>query len=311
MRRVDCLILDDVQFLAGKERTQEEFFHLFNALHETGRQIILTSDKYPARAAGRRRTSLQPLRMGTRRRHPARRRRNASRDPRAQSARGRARPADQRRVVRRGAVRRQHPRARGRADAARGLGVAQSLRDLARSSRASCWGIRRAAETEGALARGDRRRCHAPLSGCGPGDLQARRRTRKVADARQVAMYVMRHHAGASFPLIGDYLGGRDHSTVVHGCQASRTTTEPRIRDFARCSRRSPGVSAVDNHALRARLRVGQCTSTSAQTTTNGRLRRSKRTACTRRQPLQIHLVAPTYPQSCAINKQEQSIKSL
>src|SRR6185437_9214508 len=44
-RRVDVLILDDVQFLAGRERTQEEFFHTFNSLHSDGHQIVLTSDK--------------------------------------------------------------------------------------------------------------------------------------------------------------------------------------------------------------------------------------------------------------------------
>ncbi len=46
-RRVDVLILDDVQFLAGRERTQEEFFHTFNSLYEGHRQIVLTSDKFP------------------------------------------------------------------------------------------------------------------------------------------------------------------------------------------------------------------------------------------------------------------------
>ena len=51
-RRVDTLILDDVQFLAGRERTQEEFFHTFNALHAERHQIILTSDKMPREIPG-------------------------------------------------------------------------------------------------------------------------------------------------------------------------------------------------------------------------------------------------------------------
>ena len=69
-RDADVLLIDDVQFLASKAKTEEEFFHTFNALYETGRQLVLTCDRLPRQLIDRRGAPARALRVGARRRHP-------------------------------------------------------------------------------------------------------------------------------------------------------------------------------------------------------------------------------------------------
>ena len=70
-RSVDLLLIDDIQFLAQKERTQEEFFHTFNSLHESMKQIVIASDRPPKELPEIEDRPAQPLRVGLDRRHPA------------------------------------------------------------------------------------------------------------------------------------------------------------------------------------------------------------------------------------------------
>ena len=95
-RSIDVLLVDDVQFLANKERTQEEFFHTFNALYTSQKQIILSCDSSPQAHPDPAGTAAQPLRMGPDRRHRGARPGDQDRDP-APQGRGRGRPPSRRR----------------------------------------------------------------------------------------------------------------------------------------------------------------------------------------------------------------------
>lgn len=220
LRRVDVLIIDDVQFLTGRERTQEEFFHIFNALYENGRQIILTSDKFPNEIAGVEErlcnrfgwglvADIQSPDMETRVAILDRKSRQEGLELSIEVASLIAGSVDSNIRDLEGALTRisAHASLSGRlidralVEELLGNGKLGSNKpnvvtlDEVEKEVASHYGLR-------------------------VGDLRARRRTKKVAEARQIAMYLMRQKAGASYPVIGAHLGGRDHSTVIHACQS-------------------------------------------------------------------------------------------
>ncbi|RMD85962.1 MAG: chromosomal replication initiator protein DnaA [Candidatus Dadabacteria bacterium] len=218
MRRVDVLILDDVQCLAGRERTQEEFFHLFNALHDEGKQIVLTCDTFPNDIDGLEERLCNRFSWGLVAdiKPPDLETRIAIVERKAREE-GIKLPVDVATLI--------------------ATEIDSNVRDLeAALTRLSAWASIHRREITIDLARevlgsGRSQKPSRPTAeqvearvvshfGLKPGDLKARRRTKKLAEARHVAMYLMRNYAGMSFPAIGEYLGGRDHSTVIHGCQA-------------------------------------------------------------------------------------------
>ncbi len=217
-RHIDVLILDDVQFLAGKERTQEEFFHTFNSLYESHRQIVITSDKFPKEIPDledrlRNRfewgliADIQPPDMETR---------VAILQKKAEVE----------------AVMLPHEVAlfvasnidsnvRELEGSLTRLGAFASLTktpitvDLAKEVlQNTLKGFHREVTIENI------QKNVCDYFNIKLGDLKAKRRTKDIVLPRQVAMYLCRKYTSTSFPAIGYKFGGRDHSTVIH---ASKT----------------------------------------------------------------------------------------
>lgn len=212
-RMVDCLIIDDIQFLSGRERTQEEFFHTFDSLFQSGKQIVLTSDKMPRDVpglAGRLRTRFewglpadmqtpdQETKIAILQRKAAEKKLVLSRKVAAYLSR---QPESSVRVLE-GYLNRLMAVSRLR-------GVEADL-ELARQVVGPLVSERQVGVDEvlSAVA------AHFALK---VADLKGSRKTRDISHPRQVAMYLARRLTRSSFPQIGRAMGGKDHSTVVKG----------------------------------------------------------------------------------------------
>lgn len=215
----DMLLIDDIQFLGGKESTQDEFFHTFNALYDSHRQVIVTSDKFPKEIPGleeRLRSRLewgliadiQPPDFETR---IAILRKKAESDKIILSndvAMYLAREVKSNVRELEGALIRLNAFASLKQSAIT-LDLAQEiLKNIfpSRENRPLCTtdGIQKAVADYYQIQ----------LS-----ELKSHRRTKTLAYPRQVAMYLCKKHLKLSFPEIGQKFGGKDHTTVIHACR--------------------------------------------------------------------------------------------
>jgi chromosomal replication initiator protein len=218
-RTIDVLLIDDIQFLAGKEQTQEEFFHTFNALHENNKQIIISSDRPPkeiptledrlrSRFEWGLITDIQPPDLETR------------------IAILRKKANSERISIHNDVI---LYIANNIATNIRELEGA-FIRVIAYSSLTNRRiDVSLAEEAlKGILTRQDKPRLititriqqetadHFALR---TDEMKAKKRTKNVALPRQVAMYLARELTDASLPKIGEEFGGRDHTTVMHACK--------------------------------------------------------------------------------------------
>lgn len=214
-RRMDVLLIDDIQFIAGKESTQEEFFHTFNTLHGQEKQIVMSSDRPPkamvtleerlrSRFEWGLTVDIQPPDLETR---------VAILRSKAQRARRQVPPEILDLIARRiqsnireleGALTRVLAYADLSGQPLSNELVSSALADLI--PQRSSIEPNQVLETVAAAF-------SMPLE-----RLLGRERSREVALPRQVAMYLLREEINISLPQIGETLGGRDHTTVMYAC---------------------------------------------------------------------------------------------
>jgi chromosomal replication initiator protein len=229
-RSVDALLIDDIQFFAGKDTTQEEFFHTFNALFESKQQIILTCDRYPK--------EVDKL------------------EPRLKSRLGwglsvAIEPPD---FETRAAILLAKAHEKGVAvDENVAMLLAKRIRSNVRdlegalntlAARANFYGkpittefaeetLRDLLATHAqAITIPNIQRITAEYFNVRLQDLLSKRRVRSLARPRQMAMTLSKELTEHSLPEIGEAFGGRDHTTVMHACKTIRklVETDPRMR---------------------------------------------------------------------------------
>ena len=231
-RQIDLLIVDDVQFFGGKEKTQEEFFHIFNALHQAGKQIILSADRPPKDIEGIEERLLSRFQWGLSAdvQQPELETRIAILQRKAEDDGIEVDPEVIEFVAHNvksnireleGSLIRllAHSTLHGRdidLDLAR-----EVLRDLIKETRVSL-GVEQIQQIV----------CEYFKI---PEDLvRARTRKREVVQARQVAMYFAKQFTKHSLKTIGLHFGGRDHSTVIHAVQSveNQIDTDHKFREI-------------------------------------------------------------------------------
>ena len=218
LRTVDVLMVDDIQFIAGKTATQEEFFHTFNELHGGGKQIIISSDRPPKEI-------------------PTLEERLRSRFEWGLIADIQKPDYETRIAILRKKAELEHivvsdivlhyiaekiesnirelEGSLTRVNAMAQLSGGQITLDLAREAldRIMPAGETRAATPDGII------KAVAEYFSVSEADILSQRRNREIAQARQMAMYLIREQTQLSTTRIGDLFGGRDHTTVMHACE--------------------------------------------------------------------------------------------
>jgi chromosomal replication initiator protein len=216
-RHIDMLMIDDIQFLVGKERTQEEFFHTFNSLYEGHKQIVLSSDRFPkdmpdieerlrSRFEWGLIADLQPPDVETR----IAILRKKSEDE------GITLPEDVIQFLA-GVMKSNIRELEGslvRLGAYASLTGQVITLDMAKNVLRDLIGDKKKIVAMDDIQEAVCAQFHVKMS-----ELKSRRRSKTLVHPRQIAMYLCRELTDASYPEIGRQFGGKDHTTIIHACR--------------------------------------------------------------------------------------------
>ncbi len=216
-RRIDLLLIDDIQFIADKERTQEEFFHTFNTIHEDGKQIVLSSDRPPKQIVTLEERLRSRFEWGLIADLTAPDLETRIAILRAKSEEG-ALPitSDVVEFIARKVVSniRELEGALNRIVAYASMSAVPISIELAQAVLANViYNAKKRQVTPERIAR-----VVADYYGVPMDALQGQKRDKAIVMPRQIAMFLMREETDVSLLRIGAELGGRDHSTVLHAC---------------------------------------------------------------------------------------------
>ncbi len=230
-RRIDLLLIDDIQFIADKERTQEEFFHTFNAIHEDGKQIVLSSDRPPKAILTLEERLRSRFEWGLIADLTAP-------DLETRIAILRAKAEDQGTPITSDVIEfiarkvvsniRELEGALNRIVAYSSMGAMPISIELAQAVLSNVlYNPKKRQVTPERIAK-----AVSDYYGVGMDALRGQKRERSIVVPRQIAMFLMREETDVSLLRIGAELGGRDHSTVLHACD--KINREMQVNDDMR-----------------------------------------------------------------------------